>query len=135
MFFAGKSAEFLTALELSKQGLFYDSVTQAYLDVYGYNTPWDGDLPNGASIAADVNPGEDVNELPPDVAEARNKYFYVIRTVRCAAADFECQTDPRRSALLRGTTKTTVSRRKRRRNHSPSRLSSINANWNRARRL
>ncbi|KAJ6593076.1 hypothetical protein B0H19DRAFT_1245892 [Mycena capillaripes] len=74
-FFASHKDEFLSAAEIKETGRFYSDLAQAYLAKYGYNTPWDSDLEEGQDIADDVDPDEDVNDLPADEGEERAEYF------------------------------------------------------------
>ncbi|KAJ7873071.1 hypothetical protein B0H14DRAFT_3438511 [Mycena olivaceomarginata] len=74
--------DFIRVMEIGKveAGKFYDDVARDYLAKYGYNTPWNGDLKEGADIASDVDEDEDIDSLAPVEAEARSKYFNTVRT-------------------------------------------------------
>ncbi|KAJ6512874.1 hypothetical protein C8R45DRAFT_1087981 [Mycena sanguinolenta] len=78
-FFSAHKIDYLAAVETGKTGPFYTSIGQLYVGVYGYNTPWDGDLPDGQDVADDVNPDEDVDSLAPEEAAARAEYFKTLR--------------------------------------------------------
>lgn len=75
--------DFIRATEIGKveAGKFYDDVAHDYLAKYGYNTPWNGDLKEGADVASDVDKDEDIDSLAPAEAEARSSYFNAVRTV------------------------------------------------------
>ncbi|KAJ6458522.1 hypothetical protein C8R45DRAFT_1110053 [Mycena sanguinolenta] len=79
-FFSAHKNDFLAAAETGKTGPFYSSIGKLYLGTYRFNTPWEGDLPDGKEIADDVDPNEDVNSLAPEVATARAEYFKVLRS-------------------------------------------------------
>jgi hypothetical protein len=80
-FFEGFKDQFLAAAEIKDTGGFYSRVAQKYLDIYGYNTPWEGDLEDGQEVADDVDPDEDVNTLPQEVGEERADYYVKLRGV------------------------------------------------------
>ncbi|KAJ7160853.1 hypothetical protein C8R46DRAFT_905183 [Mycena filopes] len=79
----GYKTAFILAAELGKvqAGRFYDDVADAYLKIYGYHTPFDGDLKEDHGVASDVDEEEDVDELPPNVAVERLLYYNEIRKV------------------------------------------------------
>jgi hypothetical protein len=79
-------AEYLAAVEVKRPGPFYSWVGQKFLGIYRYNTPWDGDLPEGQTVADDVDPNEDVDSVPAEVAEERTQYYKVLRSVGCHGA-------------------------------------------------
>ncbi|KAJ7156209.1 hypothetical protein C8R46DRAFT_1294775 [Mycena filopes] len=81
VFMTGYKNEFVKATELGKvqAGNFYRDVTVAYLKIYGYNTPLNGDLREGQDVASDVDEDEDVDSLDAVVGEARSAYFEQIR--------------------------------------------------------
>ncbi|KAJ7456315.1 hypothetical protein B0H11DRAFT_2244232 [Mycena galericulata] len=49
-FFQEHEKAFGTAAELKTTSAFYHKIGQLYLDKYGYNTPWDGDLETGRML-------------------------------------------------------------------------------------
>ncbi|KAJ7838422.1 hypothetical protein B0H13DRAFT_2367447 [Mycena leptocephala] len=79
VFFTAQKDEYLAAAEINKASSFYSMVAHLYLQKYGYNTPWDGDLENGQEVADDVDPDEDVDSLPAGEGEARAEYFSKLR--------------------------------------------------------
>ncbi|KAJ6455535.1 hypothetical protein C8R47DRAFT_1082757, partial [Mycena vitilis] len=79
VFFKKHKEAYLAAAELSTVGAFYDEVTHGYLGVYGYNTAWKEDLPEGATVADDVDPDEDLEELTDEESDRRNTYFRKVR--------------------------------------------------------
>ncbi|KAJ6448418.1 hypothetical protein C8R47DRAFT_1231038 [Mycena vitilis] len=79
VFFEGFKDQYLAAAEMKDTGSFYDLAADEYLKVYGYNTPWKGDLPPGEKVASDVNPDEDVNCLTVEEGEKRAVYFKQLR--------------------------------------------------------
>jgi hypothetical protein len=52
-----------------------------YLEKYGYNTLWEGDLDDGQDVADDVDPDEDVDSLAAEEVESRSEYFKKLRGV------------------------------------------------------
>ncbi|KAJ7429451.1 hypothetical protein B0H11DRAFT_2265630 [Mycena galericulata] len=58
---------------------FFEAVGQLYLEKYGYNTAWEDDLEEDQDVADDVDPDEDVDSVPADVAVVRAEYFDVLR--------------------------------------------------------
>ncbi|KAF7370119.1 hypothetical protein MSAN_00642100 [Mycena sanguinolenta] len=79
-FFAAHKNEFLAAVETGKTGAFYTSMGHLYVGTYRYNTPWNGDLPEGKQIADDVDPNEDVDSLAPEVAAECAEYFKTLHS-------------------------------------------------------
>ncbi|KAF8208329.1 hypothetical protein K438DRAFT_1961822 [Mycena galopus ATCC 62051] len=79
-FFQGHKDEFVAAVEVNKTGAFYSSIAKQYLAVYGYNTAWDADLPQGQSAAVDIDPNENVNAIDPEEAERRREYFKLLHS-------------------------------------------------------
>lgn len=82
-FLEGYKDDFINATVQGKvkAGKFYDDVANDYLKKYGYKTPWDGDLKEGEEVASDVEEDEDVDAIPPAVAEMRSEYFNNLRKV------------------------------------------------------
>ncbi|KAJ7475543.1 hypothetical protein B0H11DRAFT_2235253 [Mycena galericulata] len=78
-FFKDEEKAYDAAAELKTTGDFYSRMAQRYLEKYGYETPWEGDLEDDQDIADDVDPDEDVDELDPAVAEERATYFHILR--------------------------------------------------------
>ncbi|KAJ7829014.1 hypothetical protein B0H14DRAFT_3465977 [Mycena olivaceomarginata] len=80
-FLEGYKDDFINATVQGKvkAGKFYDDVANDYLKKYGYKTPWDGDLKEGEEVASDVEEDEDVDAIPPAVAEMRSEYFNNLR--------------------------------------------------------
>ncbi|KAJ7853403.1 hypothetical protein B0H13DRAFT_1904079 [Mycena leptocephala] len=78
-FLEGFQEQFLAAAEIKRIGAFYSAVAKKYLEKYGYNTPWEGDLKDGQTVADDVNPDEDINSLSKEEGEARAKYYHKLR--------------------------------------------------------
>jgi hypothetical protein len=80
-FFKRMKSEYLAALEVKHVGGFYSAAAQKYLGTYGYNTPWEGDLEEGKTVADDVDPDEDVDSVPAEVAEERAAYYRQLQGV------------------------------------------------------
>jgi hypothetical protein len=80
-FFEGFKDLYLAAAEIKDTGGFYSHVAQKYLEKYGYNTPWAGDLEDGQDVADDVDLDEDVNSLTPEEGEERAVYYAKLRNV------------------------------------------------------
>jgi hypothetical protein len=80
-FFEGHKDAYHATAEIKETGDFYSHVSQLYLDKYGYNTPWDGDLEEGQDVADDVDPNEDVDTLSREEGEARAQYYSKLRNV------------------------------------------------------
>ncbi|KAJ7446039.1 hypothetical protein B0H11DRAFT_1930380 [Mycena galericulata] len=78
-FFSAHKKDYDAAAENKTTGPFYSHMAHLYLDKYGYNTPWDGDLEDDQDIADDVDPDEDVDKVPTDVAEERANYYHRLR--------------------------------------------------------
>ncbi|KAJ7511021.1 hypothetical protein B0H11DRAFT_1900353 [Mycena galericulata] len=78
-FFSAYEKDYTDAAEVKETGKFYSRVAHLYLAKYGYNTPWTGDLEPDKDVADDVNPNEDIDKLPANVAEDRNEYFKILR--------------------------------------------------------
>ncbi|KAJ7029961.1 hypothetical protein C8F04DRAFT_1187135 [Mycena alexandri] len=78
-FFEAHKDEYLAAAEIKKTGDFYDQIAQLYLGKYGFNTAFEGDLPEGEDVADDVDPDEDPDSLTPEEAEERAGYFKKVR--------------------------------------------------------
>ncbi|KAJ7920722.1 hypothetical protein B0H13DRAFT_1867226 [Mycena leptocephala] len=78
-FFEVHKDDYLAAAEIKETGDFYSRVARLYLDKYGYNTPWDGDLEEGQDVADDVDPDEDVDSLSSEEGERRAEYFKKLR--------------------------------------------------------
>ncbi|KAJ7129819.1 hypothetical protein C8R43DRAFT_1134082 [Mycena crocata] len=74
--------EYLAAALLGKvaAGRFYDGVGDKYIKIFGYMTPWNGDLDAALEVALDVNPDEDEDDILPEEAKRRSDYFNVLRT-------------------------------------------------------
>jgi hypothetical protein len=81
--FKSFKSDFLAAAEVKRTGAFYSRIAQMYLAKYGYNTPWDGDLEEGQTVADDVDPDEDVNNLSVEEATARAEYYKQVWGVGC----------------------------------------------------
>ncbi|KAJ7813176.1 hypothetical protein B0H13DRAFT_2382726 [Mycena leptocephala] len=79
-FFEGFKEQYLAAVELKETGPFYSRIAQKYLDKYGYNTPWEGDLEEGQDVADDVDLDEDVNSLTQEEGEERAEYYAKLRS-------------------------------------------------------
>ncbi|KAJ7917312.1 hypothetical protein B0H13DRAFT_2322554 [Mycena leptocephala] len=79
-FFEGFKEQYLAAVELKETGPFYSRIAQKYLDKYGYNTPWEGDLEEGQDVADDVDLDEDVNNLTQEEGEERAEYYAKLRS-------------------------------------------------------
>ncbi|KAF8168601.1 hypothetical protein K438DRAFT_1983743 [Mycena galopus ATCC 62051] len=71
--------EYQAAAELKSTGSFYSKVAHLYLAKYGYNTKWNEDLAEGRDVADDVDPNENVDDLSPEEATTRLKYFTKLR--------------------------------------------------------
>ncbi|KAJ7715051.1 hypothetical protein B0H16DRAFT_1701867 [Mycena metata] len=73
--------DYLKAAELGKvqAGKFYDDVAHAYLKIYGYRLALTDDLPEGETVASDVDEDEDINDLPVEEALARSAHFDELR--------------------------------------------------------
>lgn len=86
-FFEGFREEFLAAAEIGRTGAFYSGMAKKYLQKYGYNTPWEGDLEDGQTVADDVDPDQDINSLSKEEGEERAEYYTKLRGVskRCNA--------------------------------------------------
>ncbi|KAJ7710304.1 hypothetical protein B0H14DRAFT_2646078 [Mycena olivaceomarginata] len=74
-FFQAHREAYLTAAEMKETGGFYEKLVHLYLAKYGYNTDWEGDLDDGLTVAADVDPDEDVDTLSPEKSATRAEYF------------------------------------------------------------
>ncbi|KAF8157758.1 hypothetical protein K438DRAFT_1986374 [Mycena galopus ATCC 62051] len=79
-FFQKHKDEFVAAAELNKTGAFYSTVAKRYLEVYGYNTAWNADLPKGQDVAADVDLNENINDLDAEEAQRRVDYYKILRS-------------------------------------------------------
>jgi hypothetical protein len=80
-FFRSHKDEFLAAAEIEDTRAFYGRVSQLYLEKYSYNTAWDGDLEEGEEVTDDIDPDEDIDNLPAEEGERRAEYFKTLRTV------------------------------------------------------
>jgi putative NIF3 family GTP cyclohydrolase 1 type 2 len=81
VFFKLRKEDYVAATELKRTDVFYKKVAHKYLAVYIYHTPWDGDLEKGQEVADDVDPDEDLDDVPPEEAEHHTKYFKELKRV------------------------------------------------------
>ncbi|KAJ7176399.1 hypothetical protein C8R43DRAFT_943184 [Mycena crocata] len=78
-FMLGFRDDYRASAEGKTTGALYTRIAHLYISTYGWHTAWDDDLVPGQTVAADVDPNEDVDSLLPEVAAWRAEYFKILR--------------------------------------------------------
>lgn len=128
--FEGMRDEYLAAAEIKNTGTFYTGAANTFVGIYGYNLAWTEDLEEGQTVADDVDPDEDVDELPQEEAERRAEFFKTLRKVSQRVALVSPKLIERRTRKLGcGLTAPTGGQSRRRPKKSLFAQSSTNRNW------